>query len=304
MEEYRRLCWSAWTLSKKPIMTDIPVAKAQLLGRANDFDGGRTAAWMASLETNTTWRAVRDPHTGHTIHCVSDRSWSSLTADLILGLRLLAWMSQKTAVTWYWWDQPWTRILPSNTKPRKEHLNGGWATPGVPEIHVYRREEAHKVMIHETIHALGLDVDQASVDPIRPQFEADLGHRLWPHLGEAFTEFYAEWLWSISAASSLQDARKRWLSQLACSEGQAATVWRRIRGSTEDENTNVFAYYVLKWVLMGHQAEVLLGPKRTVSHWFGWWVAAKPRLEQLSEGEGIVGSESIEIKMGMTCDSM
>jgi hypothetical protein len=301
MEQSRKLCWSAWTSVKKPVITDIPVAKAQLMGRANDFDGGRTAAWLASL-SNPTWRAVRDPHTGHTIHCVSDRPWSALTGDLTLGLRLLAWMTQKTPVTWYWWDQEWTRILPSNTKPRKEHLNGGWAVPGVPEVHVYRREEAHKVMLHETIHALGLDVDHVSIEGPRSQFEADLGHHLWPHLGEAFTEFYAEWLWSIAAAASLADARKRWTSQLACSEDQAATIWRRIRGSTEDEDTNVFAYYVLKWVLMGHQEEVLLGPKRSVSHWYAWWRTAKPRLEELAEEA--TGSEDHELSMGMTCGSM
>jgi len=298
MELYSKLYWSSWASHKKPIITDIPVAKAQLMGRVNDFDGGHTAAWLTSL-SNPTWRAVRDAVSGHTIHCVSDRPWSALTADLSLGLRLLSWMSQKTPVTWYWWDQEWTRILPSNTKPRKEHLNGGWAVPGVPEVHVYRREEAHKVLLHETIHALGFDVEHVSIEGPRVQFEADLGHRLWPHLGEAFTEFYAEWLWSIAAASSLANATQRWTAQLACSERQAAAIWVRIRGSTEDEDTNVFAYYVLKWVLMAHQVEVLLGPKQSVGHWFEWWMAAKPRLEKLADAAILTGSE--ELRMGMTC---
>lgn len=291
MEEYRDLLETSWRSTPKPTLTDIPVSKAQLLGRANNFDGGRTAAWVASLSTKGTWRAVRDAYTGHTIHVVSDRSFASLTHDLRLGLQLLGWMSQRP-VTWYWWDQPWPRRLPANTTPRQEHLNGGWAVPGVPEVHVYRREEAHKVLLHETIHALGLDVPHALVEPVRLQFEEEFGRRLWPHLGEAFTELFAEWLWSVAS-------KKHWASQLACSEKQAAQVWVRIRGATQNEDTNVFAYYVLKWVLMQHLDSVLLAPAASVGHWFDWWREARPQLEELAADAA--ASESEDLPMGMTC---
>jgi len=293
-------------------MTDIPVAKAQLLGRISDFDGGQTAAWLSDLDTRgkAIWRAVRDPHTGHAIHVVSDRSFASpsLRSDLHLGLRLLAWMSTETPVTWYWWDQPWTRHLPANTDPRKEHLNGGWAIPGVPEVHVYRREEAHKVMLHETIHALRLDVPHALVEPVRRQFEDLFGRKLWPHLGEAFTEFYAEWLWCVvpegTTKASLGTTSKtskndRWIHQLQCSEGQAAAVWARIRDATADEDTNVFAYYVLKWVLMQHQNEVLLAPNASVRFWFTWFQELRPRLEAMADK--VAWTENTGLAMGMTC---
>jgi len=200
-------------------------------------------------------------------------------------------MTVKTPVVWYWWDQDWTRVLPAGAIPGKEHLNGGWAVPGVPEVHVYRREEAHKVMIHECVHALGLDVPTAVMDPIRVRFEGALGRRLWPHLGEAFTEFYAEWLWSIAAARSLADAAKRWTYQRACSEGQAAVVWGRIRGLKEPEDTNVFAYYVLKWVLMGHVGEVLYAPVASAALWFDWWQAARLKPVEVKK----------DYPMGMTC---
>jgi len=289
----RRLAYSGWTATTVT-MTDIPVNKAQLYGRADDFDGGRTAAWMSGL-SNPTWRAVRDAVTGHSIHCVSSRSFNELTADLRLGLRLLGWMSATRPVVWYWWDQDWPRVLPVGAIPGKEHLNGGWAVPGVPEVHVYRREEAHKVMIHECVHALGLDVPVHVMNPIRARFEAALGRRLWPHLGEAFTEFYAEWLWCIAGARSMADAAKRWTYQRACSEGQAAVVWSRIRGLTEKEpeDTNVFAYYVLKWVLMQHTDEVLLAPVASSAHWFDWWIAA---IENLTPVE-----VKKDFPMGMTC---
>ena len=298
MELYRDLQLSAWSSTPRPTLTDIPVAKAQLLGRVADYDGSRrTAAWMTSLAANATWRAVRDAYTGHTIHVVSDRSHDELTNDLRLGLRLLAWMSRRT-VTWYWWDQPWPRVLPANTDPRQEHLNGGWAVPGVLEVHVYRREEAHKVLIHESIHALGLDVPHALVEPVRLRFESEFGRRLWPHLGEAFTELFAEWLWSI-ASSTKKEARDRWTAQLACSSKQAAQVWTRIRDATENEDTNVFAYYVLKWVLMQHVDSVLLAPSASVTHWFDWWVSALPMLEEMASAAS--STESEELRMGMTC---
>ena len=295
MELYRRLASTGWS-GTKTTLTDIPVNKAQILGRINDYDGGATAAWIAGL-TNPVWRAVRDAHTGHSIHCVSDRGFDELTADLRLGLRILNWMSTKTPVVWYWWDHDWPRILPAGVIPGKEHLNGGWAIPGIPEVHVYRREEAHKVMIHESIHALELDVPTSVIDPIRNRFEQALGRRLWPHLGEAFTELYAEWLWTIVTGPGFVSVSKRWAYQLACSEKQAAVIWTRIRDLKQNEDTNVFAYYILKWVLMQHMEEVLMAPTASAALWFDWWLAAKPRLDQM-----IVDSPS-DFPMGMTCFS-
>jgi len=300
MELYREQLWAAWrSLDRKPTMVDIPANKAQLLGRINEFDGGHTARWLSTLQS-PTWRAVQGP-TGHTIHCVSDRPFEELTADLRFGLRLLGWMSQRVAVTWYWWDHPWPRILPAVEEPRQVHLNGGWAVPGVPEVHVYRREEAHKVMLHETIHALGLDVPAALVEGPRAELEAILGRSLWPHLGEAFTELYAEFLWSISTASSLSDAAQKWRYQLSCSAHQAGVLWARIRGSKQNEDTNVFSYYILKWVLMKYTPEVLLSPAHSVKFWVQWWTAALPELNRMADKALADGSNSAEFKMGMTC---
>jgi hypothetical protein len=285
----------SWRATGKPLMTDIPVAKADLQGRmaedAGPFDGGKTAAWLVGLGTRATWRAVRDANTGHSIHVLSDRPFDDLTADLRLGLRLMAWMSARP-ITWYWWDQPWVREMPAGVDPSRDHLNGGWAVPGVLEVHVYRREEAHKVMLHESIHALGLDVPHAATIPVLAQFEASLGRKLWPHLGEAYTEFFAEFLWAIASGGG-------WDYQVRCAARQAAIVWARIRDATEPENTNVFAYYVLKWVLMGHQTESLIGPDHSVGKWFAWWLSARDRLDRAATV--VADSEQRAIHMGMTC---
>jgi hypothetical protein len=169
----------------------------------------------------------------------------------------------------------------------------------VLEVHVYRREEAHKVLLHECIHALRLDVAVAAATAARHQFEAALGRRLWPHLGEAYTELYAEWLWSIASATSLHGAISAWTHQLACSETQAAQVWTRIHDAKEAEDTNVFAYYILKWVLMQHLESSLFQKNASVQHWFAWWLQAKPTLDQKAMRVKI--TEEMELPMGMTC---
>jgi hypothetical protein len=271
-------------------MTDIPVNKAQLYSRSENV----SSKWLSGLQ-NPTWRAARDARSGHTIHVVSDRSFSALASDLHFGLSLMNWMSSEPIV-WYWWDQDWPRILPPNTAPGRIHVNGGWAVPGIPEVHVYRREEAHKVLLHEIIHAVRLDIPQTVLDPIRIQFNELLGRTLWPHLGEAFTEFFAEWLWAIASAPSLSAAKKNWTAQLACSDMQAKQIWARIRNSTS-EDTSIFAYYVLKWVLMQHSEEVLFTPLASSASWKDWWIASRPILDAESDQSSI----SKTLRLGMTC---
>jgi len=296
---YMQRLWMAWASTPAPHLTEIPVARAQLIGRAGEFEP-RTASWLAALDRKGAahWRAVRDEQTGHTIHCVSDRQSGALTADLRLGLRLMSWMSERPYV-WYWWDHEWPRVLPANTDPAPEHLNGGWAVPGVLEVHVYRREEAHKVMLHESVHALRLDVPSARIPAVLASFEKELGRTLWPHLGECFTELYAEWLWAIARGSSVKAAAANWGTQMVCSERQAAMVWARIRDAHEPEMTNVFAYYVLKWVLMQHLEEALLQPNKTVGKWLTWWRAARPLLTRMSQQ--VLYTEGVPMAMGMTC---
>lgn len=288
MEPYLRLLVSNWSLTSNVSWVPIEPAKAQMLAKTTDnsFDGGRTKAWLDSLE-NPTWFSVQG---GHKIHVVSDRSEAELKPTIDRALIILSWLSKKP-LTWFWWDQPWDRSVPSHVDPGPEHLNGGWAIPGVPEIHVYRREEALKVMIHEAIHALLLDVKPALVEPVRAQFESYLGRKLWPHLGECYTELMAELLWSVIQG-------QKWSTQKACSQKQAGQVWARIHDATEPEKTNVFAYYILKWVLMQHE-EVFYGPNHCVSLWYDWFIEALPDLEKLRQK--YQGSESESLSLAMTC---
>jgi len=268
----------------------------------DSFDGGNTtAAWLADLGSAAKWIGIKDFVSGHEIHCVSDRQVPQ--HELLLGLRLMIWMTRglsafRKPIRWFWWDQPLPRILPAATEPGRDHVNGGWAVVGIPEVHVYRREEAHKVLLHECIHALELDVSQEAATKARQQFEMALGKHLWPHLGEAWTEFQAELLWAVASSKSRADAGTAWINQKACAAKQAAQIWARIRKSYKAEDTNVFAYYILKWVLMAHEATVFFAPDASVPYWFHWWQSQLPVLEAAAAK---IDDTDTDIPIGMTC---
>lgn len=294
--QYRKLYADAWDRTDNCRLTAIAVDKQGLLGRITEFEtSGRTTQWLRKPKR---FLGVQDSNTGHCIHLVTDRGLrdGTLMQDILLAFRIMAWLASNTTIIWYWWDQPWTRILPPFTKPGKQHLNGGWTVIGSSrcEVHVYRREEAHKVLIHECIHALHMDVpNDALLSQQRTRIEHTLGRTLYPHLGEAFTELFAEWLWSIVLGG---DA---WAHQMRCAEKQAAELWVRTRTQKETETTSVFAYYILKWVLFQHLEHMLLAPKESVNHWCDWWITARPQLDHLASR--FKYTERLHLRLGMTC---
>jgi hypothetical protein len=140
----------------------------------------------------------------------------------------------------FWRDDP--RNISAGTWPSRTTVNGGYTYSGSDTIIVYRQEEWDRVLIHEAIHALRWDWEV----PATPQPCWGLGAnaQLSPHLFEAWTELYAEWLYCGWH-------NKSWASQMAWSEAQAIQVLARAP-LTWNENTNIFAYYVLKVALMPH----------------------------------------------------
>ena len=298
MDAYRAVLFKNLAGLPRPRGQHLPPDVDSLRIKAeNSFDGGHTSRWLTDLEKKGLANFVCLSIGNKKVYVVSDRSSTNLKETLEEGLRLMSWLTSKP-LTWYWWDQPWIRNLPAAVDPGPEHVNGGWAIPGIPEVHVYRREEALKVMIHESIHALMMDVDRRLVEPILIQFESYLGRKLWPHLGECYTELFAEFLWSVAYAKSIDSAKKAWNNQIKCATKQAGQVWARIHDSKEDERTNVFAYYVLKWVLMGHP-EVFLDPNAYVHKWPEWFKESLPRLQDLSRK--YAGSEYESLSLAMTC---
>ena len=142
----------------------------------------------------------------------------------------------------FWRDDP--RILRATEWPGRRQVNGGFAVTGSNLITVYRQEEWDRVLLHEAIHALGWDWDVPST--VLPCWGMDPRSTLSPHLFEAWTELYAEWLWCGWH-------NKSWLRQRAWQQQQAVQVLCRAPRVWKEE-TNIFAYYVLKTCLAPHIA--------------------------------------------------
>lgn len=154
---------------------------------------------------------------------------------------ILAWLGAKNLKVYLWYrDDP--RTLDANEWPTRKNVNGGWATPGQPEIVIYRQEEWQRVLIHETIHAMKWDWPIGPTP--QPCWKLNNSDKLMPHLFEAWTELYAEWLLSAWNHVSWEDQRK-W------QDFQATQLLARAK-HTWQEDTNVWAYYVLKAALAPH----------------------------------------------------
>ena len=106
---------------------------------------------------------------------------------------ILSWLGAPSGFTVYLWLIDWPRFLKADEWATRKNVNGGWAIPGINEIFVYRDEEWDRVLIHETIHALKWDWEMPET-PL-PCWGFDTNDTLFPHLFEAWTELYAEWLW-------------------------------------------------------------------------------------------------------------
>jgi hypothetical protein len=155
---------------------------------------------------------------------------------------LLTWLGVPPSFKVNLWLRDDPRMLEKDTWPDRKTVNGGFAIPKSNEIFVYRKEEYNRVVIHETIHALGWDW-QMPEKPL-PCWGFDSTDVLSPHLFEAWTELYAEWLYCGFYNMS-------WAKQREWQEYQATQILARVKGRWT-ENTNVFAYYVLKAALAPH----------------------------------------------------
>ena len=155
---------------------------------------------------------------------------------------LLRWLGTPQGFTVYLWWRNDPRTITNTEWPSRNSVNGGWATVGQPAVHIYRQEEWERVLIHETIHAMKWDWDMPT-KPL-PCWGLKATDTISPHLAEAWTELYAEWLWCGWF-------NKSWASQRTWQDNQAIQILARAKQSWKEE-TNVFAYYVLKAALAPH----------------------------------------------------
>jgi len=154
--------------------------------------------------------------------------------------QMLSWLGIKGQFLFllFWRDDP--RHCDAKEWPSRRNVNGGCTVSGSREIVVYRREEWDRVFLHETIHTMEWDWEMPT-EPL-PCWELGHGAIVSPHLFEAWTELYAEWLWCGWH-------NVPWTEQRAHMDAQATQILARMGDRDWKEDTNIFAYYVLKAAL-------------------------------------------------------
>ncbi len=191
-----------------------------------------------------------DTASGHTLILFAE-SGTAQGASIASELEtMLSWLgvTRPFKVLLWWRDDP--RRIDVNSWPTKRNVNGGWTRAGSSLICVYRAEEWDRVVFHEMIHALEWDWKM----PRRPLSCWGLSEdsNTYPALFEAWTELYAEWLWCAWTGTS-------WTMQRRWQDDQAAQLLARHarKGSAWNEDTSVFAYYILKAALAPHMEFLL-----------------------------------------------
>lgn len=183
-------------------------------------------------------------HNNHTLFLISHHS-DEKNAKVAQELnKLLCWLDPKRPFYIFLWLREDPRHISEQEWPSRRSINGGWTIPGSSSICVYREEEWDRVVLHEMIHALEWDWKM----PETPDtcWSANPGSYT-PALFEAWTELLAEWFWCAWHSVS-------WSQQRKWQEFQALQILARhdLRKRPWDENTSIFAYYILKTALAPH----------------------------------------------------
>lgn len=196
------------------------------------------------------------------------------------------WMLTASNVNYariFYWD-----VLTKRTFPPHDHaispinVNGGSSYKNSTEsISIYRREEATKVLIHEFIHALGLDINiPESVDKSVELLTGIVDARLY----EAYTEAIAEWLYMLYTKKLF------WQKQLDYSRDRAYKLIKHFNGDWK-ETTAAFSYYVMKYILLTHFKEVIYSSDGAINMWPKWLI------EFMNSNDNITTSRSTSLAM-------
>ena len=212
----------------------LPNAEAQK-SLQSEWDGGLIAAYLARPQTKHYTYSLP------TAIAILDL-WTDQDPEPVVNTveRLLLWLGVPAGFKVNLVMCPNLRQIKADDWPSRHSVNGGYAVPKSNSIVVYRAEEYERVILHESIHALGWDWPMGPTPPSC----WDVDGTLAPHLFEAWTECYAEWLYC--AYYNIP-----WAKQMAWQRNQALQILARAPKPWK-EDTNVFAYYIVKAALAPH----------------------------------------------------
>lgn len=188
---------------------------------------------------------------------------------------------------------PFKKKLPDNqfTTLSHDHCNSAVTTSCAPhgEIIIYRKEEFIKVFIHETFHSLGLDFSSMPLSDFNGQIKQLFPIKSEFNLYEAYAEFWASTMNSLISAYYLTDKKSEeeffLYSDFCIRFEQIFSLFQMIKildfmGLTYKnlynndsisngirhylfkEKTNVFAYYIIKNLLLYNNADFMVWCKQ------------------------------------------
>ena len=146
-----------------------------------------------------------------------------------------------------------TRILTSR------EVNSGFTSHNY-KICIYRKEELNKVLVHELIHYLELDLDEVEFVDFYKYFNITSSTDV--KLNEAYTEILALVFNSIIISKTLTECKKILNSELKFSLYQVGKIlnlyqfdnalefFQRNNNSKFNQTTSVFSYFIVKTILL------------------------------------------------------
>jgi len=202
-----------------------------------------------------------------------------------------------SSITYYLYLTKYKKQLPSN---RREILCGTNCNTGVTygctvngRVLIYREEEWFKVLIHETFHMLCLDFNNMYLDNFNNEVRKMININSEYNLFESYTEFWATYLNSVYCATKLTGNIRndkdfmlyfdfcinyeRVFSLFQCVKvlNHMGLLYENLVSNEEiskslknlhyKENTNVFAYYIIKTVILYFEDEFILWCKKNNS---------------------------------------
>jgi len=222
----------------------------------------------------------------------------AIMAEVAWCFRILRFLGAPPGFCVNWWRIPNDRNVGPNAFPTRAEVNGGWARRGVSEVFIFRLEEWDRVLIHECIHALAWDVEIGST--VKSCLEKSLGGGdLTEALFEAATELNAEWMWCIIHSEKDDNTGLAWLKQLKWQQNQAYAILAR-RPEVWNEDTSVFAYYVLKAVIAFEMEDFLvnwLASCVDTEKWCSLWNKYKPTFLHKANLKKASVSEQLSMRM-------
>jgi len=207
-----------------------------------------------------------------------------------------------SSITYYLYLTKFKKKLPKNQKVILcgTNCNTG-VTYGCAEngrVLIYREEEWFKVLIHETFHMLCLDFNNMHLDKFNDEVRRMININSEYNLFESYTEFWATYLNSVYCATVLTGTTLcekdfilyfdfcinyektfalfqcvKVLKHMGLSYDNLVStdeISKSLKNLYYKENTNVFAYYIIKTVILYFNDEFILWCKKNNSDIFNF----------------------------------